>query len=639
MKPIPLRRNLRRALVTAASLGLAATVLALPRTATAVTAVPDPDRNSTSLTPWGWHTNVSPSTVTSFVNTGYRIVDLEVNSASPTFTVAYVKNSGTYARGWWWYYGLTSTQVSSYLSTNGARLIDIEPYSTSSGIRYAVVMVKNADAAYKAWAYYTNASLSTIVSYANANAMRVIDVDRIPGSSNFTAVMIKNTGVDAKGWWHYYNVTPAQIGGYLSTNKARLIDFERLDNGNYDVVMQTAGSEGWWWYYGKSQSEVSRLANQLGVRIYKIKSYLVSGVRKYDVLLIDDLDAESRRVRNAVYAKMTGNWGFYLKKIGSSELLTLGEDNVFEPASMIKIVHGVTAMREIQNTSVTPDSTFTWYVHPTYDARYPSDPDYRPGDGGTEDADVCPYNSDTGALITTRPYVDKLGPVLIKQMLVYSDNRATDFMARRYGFTALNNTIALAGMTDSKVNHRIGCPAKASPQPIQHNNLTLTDAGRIYEKIQNLTLLDATHRDLLYSYMGGGAVGTGSGALQDMVRQEATAAGLTSTEANTFLNNLVTRSKGGSYGYCPNFDGSGTCNPPTVYSRTVGGVIWIPFKSSGVIVKTPYTYGRYWNSQLSCTFASQKAGTCTAFNNNQTGMGTVGVEMFRAEVKKALATW
>ena len=50
-------------------------------------------------------------------------------------------------------------------------------------------------------------------------------------------------------------------------------------------------------------------------------------------------------------------------------------------------------------------------------------------------------------------------------------------------------------MTSSKVNHRIGCPGKASPQPLTHNELTLRDAGRIYEGSQNLTLLNTTHRD------------------------------------------------------------------------------------------------------------------------------------------------
>lgn len=631
-----IRPRLRRSHITTALLSvmLTATMLALPRTATAATAVPDPDRNSTALTGWGWHTNVAPATVTSYVNAGNRIVDLEVNSSSPTFTVAYVKNSGTYARGWWWYYGLTSAQVSSYLTANQARLTDIEPYSTPNGVRFAVVMVKNTDAAAKAWGWYASAPLSTIVNWASANGMRVIDVDRVPGNTNFSAVMIKNAGVDAKGWWHYYNLTKAQIASYLNTNKARLIDLERLPNGNYDVVMQTRGSEGWWYYFGLTSAQVAQYTNQHGARIYKLKSYVVNNVRVYDVLLIDDLNAESRRIRNLVYSKMTGKWGFYLKKVGSSELLTLGEDNVFEPASMIKIVHATAAMRDIQFNAPTPDSTYTWYVHPDFDARYPSDPSYRPS-SGTNDADVCPYNS-SGTLLTTRPYVDKLGPVILKQTLFYSDNRTTDFLASRYGYTALKNLIALAGMTSSQVNHRINCPGGSNTAGFTstQNRLTLTDAGRIYEKIVNGALLDTTNRTTLYSYMNGGPV---SGALRDMVTAEATAAGLTSAEKTSFLANMVTREKGGSYGYCPD---PATCGPSGIQSRTGGGTAWIPFKSStGVISKVPYVYGSYIDGSHNCTGASLSAGTCTSFNNTLAGIRTVNVERFRAEVKKALATW
>ena len=94
--------------------------------------------------------------------------------------------------------------------------------------------------------------------------------------------------------------------------------------------------------------------------------------------------------------------------------------------------------------------------------------------------------------------------------------------------------------------------------------------------------------------MLGGSIG--DGALQDMILAEATAAGLSATERNRSWPS-ATRSKGGAYGYCPNFDGSGTCDPPTVQSRTVGGIIWLPFKgASGSIVETPYVYGRYWDS-------------------------------------------
>jgi hypothetical protein len=632
---------LRRALVAVALTVLCTTLLTAPNNAaSAQTAVQDPERNASTVTNWGWHTNVSAATVNNFVATGYRITDIEVNAATPTFSATYVRNSGVYARSWWWYYGKTGSQVSSLLSTNGARLIDIEPYATANGTRFAVVMVKNSGVAAKGWGWHYNATVSSIGTYAANNNMRVIDVDRYSTSSGvrFTAIYIKNTGVDAKGWWHYYNVSSAQVSSFLSANNARLIDLERLSNGNYDVVMQSTSGY-WWWLLGLTSTQLKNAAGKLGARIYKIEPYVVGGVRRYNALLINNVNSETTRIRNLVSAQMTGPWGFYLKKVGGSDLLGIAQDNVFEPASMIKIVHGVTAMRDIQLNTTTKDTLRTWYAHPSFPARYPESTGYRTAStSDTDHADVCAYNGDTGNLLTGATYSDKLGPVLIKQTLVYSDNRTTDALTRRYGFSGLNNTASLAGMTSSKVNHRIGCPSKASPQPVTHNRLTLRDAGRIYEKVQNLTLLNAAHRDLLYSYMGGGVIG--DGGLKTMILDEAVDAGLTLAERNSFVANVVTRSKGGSYGYCPNFDGSGTCNPPTVHSRTVGGVIWLPFKgSSGIIAKTPYVYGRYWDAQLNCTWASVTAGSCTSFNNNNSGMGTVSVEMFRAEVKKALATW
>ncbi len=610
--------------------------LAGTQSAFAQTAVADPERNSQVVTTWGWHTNATASQVVSFTNTGYRPTDIEVNSSTPTFTASYVRNSGTYARSWWWYYGLTGADIATKLSANSGRLIDIEPYSTSAGTRYAIVMVGNTGAAAKTWKYYYNVPLATITTYASANNMRVIDIDRNPGETNFSAVLIKNLGVDAKGWWHYYNVTPAQITSYINTNNARLLDFERLANGNYDVVMQSRAGEGWWWMYGATSAQVAAAANQNGARIYKIKSYVVGSTRYYDALMINNINAETNRIRNLVSGTMTGPWGFYLKKVGGAELLTLGEDNVFEPASMIKIVHAVTAMRDIQLNATTKDTLRTWNVLPGESSRYPSEPNYRTTTTtDNDDADVCAYNSN-GTLNSTIPYSDKLGTVIVRQTLEQSDNRTTDALTRYYGFTGLNNTASLAGMTNSKINHRIGCNAASSPQPLTHNRLTLTDAGKIWEKVQNGTLLDATHRELLYEYAIGGVIG--DGPLKSMITSEPGYAALTTAERAAFLAAVKMWSKGGSYGYCPTFGGS--CSTPTWHSRTVGGVFSLPFKSaSGVVVNTPYVFGRYWDAPVNCSFSTVTAGGCTAFNNNNNGMGTVSVEMFRAEVKKALATW
>ena len=100
-------------------------------TAEAVAAVPDPDRTSQDETAWGWHRNVTAATVKDFLAKGYRIVDLEVRSSTPRFDVAYVKNAGTYQRGWWWYYGQTGARSKPSCTDKKARLIDIEPYSTA----------------------------------------------------------------------------------------------------------------------------------------------------------------------------------------------------------------------------------------------------------------------------------------------------------------------------------------------------------------------------------------------------------------------------------------------------------------------------------------------------------------------------
>jgi hypothetical protein len=220
-------------------------------------------------------------------------------------------------------------------------------------------------------------------------------------------------------------------------------------------------------------------------------------------------------------------------------------------------------------------------------------------------------------------------------MLGWSDNRATDAMVNRYGFAGLNATAAVAGMTNSHVYHRIGCPGAASPQPWHHNNLTLRDAGKIYEGVENGNLLDSTRKNSLYGWLVGGTISSGT-PLGQMIQQEAAAAGLTATEISSFLANTKSLSKGGSYDMCPD---TGSCNAPVYLSRTAGGTIWVPFKSGGVITKQAYVWGRFFNAQFNCTFASVKAGTCAGLNNESAGMGTIGVEMYRAVIKQALATW
>jgi len=94
-----------------------------------------------------------------------RITDLEVDSTAPyKFTATLVKNTGDYAKGWWWFYDLTGSQLAAKLSQLQARILDLETYSVGSAQRYAAVLVPNTGAAAKTWWYYTNISQATLAS-------------------------------------------------------------------------------------------------------------------------------------------------------------------------------------------------------------------------------------------------------------------------------------------------------------------------------------------------------------------------------------------------------------------------------------------------------------------------------------------
>lgn len=620
------RRVIARLTGLVALASLTAALLAATPPAHAVP-TQDPDRTSTTPTAWGWHTSVAPSTISSFVGQGNRIIDLEPTSGAPTFSAAYVKNSGTYGRTWWWYYNLTAAQVSAKISEHSARIIDLEQYDTSSGARFAVVLVRNADPANKAWGYHFNVTPTTIGQYVSSNGMRIIDIDRV-SAGRYNVVYIKNAGVDAKAWWYYYNRTFSQVASLLQTNQARPIDLERNPDGTFDVVMQKRGSESWWWLVGATQTQVSDLAAQTGARIYKIKSFVSGGVRYYDALFLDNTDAETRRIRNAVSSSAVGQWGFYAKRVGGAELVGLNHNTRFEPASMIKILHAVHMMRDVQLNSPTINSGVSWYAHPDYPARHPGDTGYT-RTSGTSDKDVCAYSS-TGTLLTSKGYIDPMGTI-IQQMLVYSDNRTTDAVVRRYGFTALNQTRTLAGMTSSDLNHRIGCPEAASPQPFENNWLTLADAGRIYERVQTGALLDATHRKMLYDRMWGWS--SPSGDLRTMILQEAANAGLTTTEQSQFVNGISRKAKGGGYGFCRN----SSCTQLRSIS-TDGGIIWVPVKVNGSVVSRAYVHGRFMDTHdtYNCTSSDYK-NVCQPKLTDF--VRKIDLEVVRTIVRDALKTW
>jgi hypothetical protein len=616
-----MRASLRRSIVLGAIV-----VAAFATSSSASAAVVDPERNSTAITGWWWYYGQTEAQLNSIASTnGARIIDIEVESTAPyLFTAAFVKNTGTYARTWYWYYGLTSAGVAQKVSSLNARIIDIERYTVGGQRRFAVAMVKNTGAAAKAWWYYYDVSAATLAQKLAANGARLIDLESytVNGATRFSAVMIRNSGVDAKAWWWYYNVTPSFIATKLNANHARLIDLDRRPNGNFDVVMQNRGNEYWWWYYNITATKVGQLVSQNGARIVDLEKYSTASGTRFSVIMLNNVNAETSRLRTIMSNGLSGSsYGVYVKKVGGGTVVGLQQGTIFEPASMIKVVHHLYTMRRIMNGTGgdTLATSVDYYVKP----------------GDTTNKDVCPdpvWESNPSLKVTTT-LQDALN-----RMMMNSDNRTTRTFQVRYGYPTIDAYLNSIGATNTEFRQILGCGFNNGLR----NDFTLVDAGKIYESVVNGTQLSGSARTSFWNLMLGGGVSSTS-AIGKIVVAEANALNMTAAKRNAFLALMETRSKGGSYDICID---SSDCNPYT-YIRTVGGRITIPSKSrTGATVLNNYVYGRFADGlTIPCKVkgsnetTAQVEARCSKYKNANAALNKVGSEMFRSIIKSALKTW
>jgi hypothetical protein len=622
------------------------------------------DRSVTVPTAWWLYTGVDAAFLTNKIQQdGARITDLEVQSTSPyRFTAALVKNAGAYAvPAWWWYFGLTAAQVTDRLNANQARLIDLEPYVTSSGVRFAAVMVSNTGSFARAWWWYQGVSAAFLSQKLTENQARLIDLDSyvvngtrvfsgvmirntgadakqwwwyqgvsaaflnqkltenqarlidldsyvVNGTRVFSGVMIRNTGADAKQWWWYVNVPPGFVSAKLIENRARLVDYERRPDGRLDVVMHRREGEYWWWYYGlPSAQAVVDKALQKGARVIDIERYTDGGQTRFAAILLDNSNAETRRLWAIMDPGLSaGRFGIYLKQVGGGVKVDLQGGTIFEPASAIKVLHHAHAMRRVQVGLDSLSSNFVYFVKP-------DDPNNK---------DICPLDApEVDANKRTTTLQDGLAKTMQN-----SDNRTTRGLQLRYGQAALNARADSLGMSNTELRQVLGCGFRNNLR----NDLTLVDVGKLYEAVANGSLLTGSSRTTFYNIMLGGGIGSSS-ALATIVRQEATALGKSAAAANAFIAQMDSRFKGGSYDICIT-----SCNP-YFYYRSNAGRMTLPFKSgTGAIVPVHYVFGQWANDLSIPCGPGVNCSTKVAADN---ALGNAGNELFRKEIRQALQTW
>lgn len=534
---------------------------------------------------------VSATTINNTVANGYRLTDIEYRGpnlfGTVLFDAVFVENTGSYAAGWWWYYGLTAAQVSSNLATNNARLIDLEPYDDGNGnLRFACIMVDNTGANNKAWWWYYNTTTSNLNTQLTANNARLVDLDSydIGGTTYYSGVMIRNTGADARGWWWYLNVTPAQISTALNTNNAQIYDLEPRSNGNWDCVMeQNPGSPGWYWWYGLTASDIPYLIGQYGVRPIDLEEYTVSGATRYAMVAVNNSNALTTSIGNAMRSRTDGQVGCWMQRMNGGNLANLNGDTQFEPASTMKTLHHVHAMRRVHLglSLATLINVYTNYQTPT---------------------SSCPIDSG--------PISQQLQTVL-QLMMENSDNARTQAVTAYFGQANINNTAAALGMASTSLNHRLGCGADAIANP---NRITLRDLNTLHEQVVNGYL--GSERDTFYQLM---LDSVSDLSIATVINTEGASLGLPSATITSFRNFTQVAHKGGSYGL--------SSGGPLWYDRAEFGWISLPFIVNDVITPREYGFGAFVNN------ASVDANASSAIYTDAIP------ELLRPTIRQALQSW
>jgi len=522
-----------------------------------------------------------------------RIVDLQVEAVAsdgtPYFTVTMVRNSGpAYGKGWWWYYGETGAQVGQLLTQNNARIISISPYQSGSQLLFAVVMVPNTGADAKGWWWYYGSFAGVTNAIAALPSARVVEVENYTfnGSKGYVAVAISNTGTDAAGWWWFLNIGLPAVGSNTSAEKSQLVSFTP-DGSNFDSVAQGTNTAEWWYYAGISPKLLGEYLGDYGARLTQLRS--PNANQTFDALMINNSNALTTQIGNEMRAPAKGWIGFkLLDGTTGAELGGLNTSRLYEPASSIKIYVAMYAMARTEFTKLSLQTQV-----PHFD----------------------PNNFCNSQKIGTETL-----KTAITQMMENSDNARTDALMSYFGISNITAFAKSFGMTHTAINGYVDCPV-----PLNHT--TLDDETLTYDLLIHGKILTAADTKTLFSMMAGkhydfSGMYTG---IKTLVNQYAAQYGLTAAQIASYENGILLSQKSGGYWWPGGLVGP---NGDLEY-RSIGndGYVQLPLCSGKTKTYKPYLFGMFYeenqpNEPDNLVFSNMLAGAKLLENQIKAGVST-----------------
>lgn len=540
------------------------------------------DREVTTPTSWRVRTNQSVADVQSMSASGYRPIDIEVESTNPLrFTMTYVRNSGAYQKSWLMVVDKSFTELAQSVTSN-RRMIDICPYELNGSSRFCAIFVARVGQDDKNWWWWANTSLANLQQRVAFHNSRLIDYETyvINGTRYYSGISIPNTGNDQRQWSLLIDQTSSQISSATSQQNSRVYDLVRRSPGRYDVVLaRPPQSISSWWYAHRTMSDLDDLTKQNGARITDIDRYEVNGTPYYNAVMLQNTNELTTNIGRMMRTTTDGARGFVLDRINGPRLASLMSDFQFDPASTLKQLHAVYALRRVL---IDPQVTMTTQVP------------FRDG--------PCPYT--TGNLLS-----EPLETV-VRTMLENSDNRRTDAIEKFFGGkNALHAFADWLGMTDTRSNRIMGCAAPP------FNTMTLNDLVEMHDAVAG-GLLGTLREEFIDRMVNSrsGFPGTGPAYLPTLLTQESANAGLSTQEYQAFLSQFRLAYKPGAKTINGNFH------------RTTSGWVQIPFVVNGSVELREYVFGAFAHQSTNSTDAA-------------TAVSQAAHELLRDRIAAAMATW
>lgn len=242
-----------------------------------------------------------------------------------------------------------------------------------------------------------------------------------------------------------------------------------------------------------------------------------------------------------------GTYGFRLKKVGGEVLANLNANYVFYPASTIKVLHHVHAVRWIQAhgfaKSVTPIAVYYLSCN------------------GTDLAGKVP--------LTT----------VLNDMMFNSNNKRTNAVQDWFGQNAINDTVHnVAGLSlNTQLFHKFAC---GGPTNIPANQMTVADITLLYEQLAKGSLLKSKYQALFEQLMRNQ---TNSNIFSGVIADEASDLSLTASQQNKFYQDYTLAYKAGNI--------PASTDGTLYFSRA--GYVTLPKKTCSKIIKNKFVFSMF----------------------------------------------